>query len=219
MVAWLLMACVFYTDADKDGDGHRALAFDGDDCDDTNAAINPEMEERCATVGVDDDCDGQVDESDAIDASTGYPDADGDTFGATESVTACDPGLVATTGDCDDGDPTIHEGAVEQWNDEEDEDCDGVFLGGLGYYNATGVPHGIVCWLPASTWVDGGIIDLFRSTQGWCATAGAGGVIGGLYARNGTVAGLPGSGQAAMGAPDAGIVYRYRWTGTTWERS
>jgi len=48
-----------YTDVDADGDGYADLFCGGDDCDDTNAAINPDAEEVCNDQ--DDDCDGYVD--------------------------------------------------------------------------------------------------------------------------------------------------------------
>lgn len=46
---------------DDDGDGYYA---DEDDCDDTNADVNPDADEVPGN-GVDDDCDGQTDEADA----------------------------------------------------------------------------------------------------------------------------------------------------------
>jgi hypothetical protein len=47
-------------DADVDGDGHNAVFVGGDDCDDRNASVNPEIAERCDNM--DNDCDGQIDE-------------------------------------------------------------------------------------------------------------------------------------------------------------
>ena len=46
---------------DADGDGFGAAEAGGLDCDDTNAEIGPRVGERAGN-GVDDDCDGQVDE-------------------------------------------------------------------------------------------------------------------------------------------------------------
>jgi hypothetical protein len=56
-----------------------------------------------------------------------YPDDDGDGAGAATGVQACEApsGHVATTGDCDDGDPAISPTASETC-DGVDQDCDGV---------------------------------------------------------------------------------------------
>jgi len=45
---------------DRDGDRHPAAACGGDDCDDTNAQVNPDFDERCD--GLDNDCDLVIDE-------------------------------------------------------------------------------------------------------------------------------------------------------------
>jgi cysteine-rich repeat protein len=45
---------------DTDGDGYASVATGGTDCDDNNAAIHPGAAELCN--GVDDDCNGQVDD-------------------------------------------------------------------------------------------------------------------------------------------------------------
>ncbi len=103
---------------DGDGDGVSA----GDDCDDADASIRPGAEERCN--GVDDDCDGSVDEGLG---DTVYVDADGDGYGDDATArTDCDSaaGLVAQGGDCDDTDGDVHPGAVEACNGRDD-DCDG----------------------------------------------------------------------------------------------
>ncbi|HLD45903.1 MAG TPA: MopE-related protein, partial [bacterium] len=82
---------------DNDDDGYTE---DNGDCDDTNPAINPSATEVCD--GVDNDCDGQVDE--------GF-DADSDGY------TTCE-------GDCDDGSSAVHPDAAEIC-DDIDNDCDG----------------------------------------------------------------------------------------------
>ena len=48
---------------DLDGDGYADEACGGDDCDDSDAAVNPEAEEICDNT-LDDDCDGLVDGDD-----------------------------------------------------------------------------------------------------------------------------------------------------------
>ncbi len=105
--------------ADLDGDGFAAC----EECDDGNSATFPGADETCN--GLDDDCDGSVDE-DAIDPATWYADLDGDGFGdATNTTLACDvpAGYVADATDCDDGRFDVNPGATEVC-DGFDNDCD-----------------------------------------------------------------------------------------------
>ena len=87
------------TDADGDGyDSHN-------DCDDTDSSTHPGAYEYCD--GIDNDCDGWVDE----DCGSGAVDADGDGYDDYE--------------DCDDSDSSVNPGAAEDC-DGIDNDCDGV---------------------------------------------------------------------------------------------
>lgn len=107
----LLVSCVATSNSlDEDGDGYIASS----DCDDTNASAYPGAEELCNTI--DDDCDGDTDESDATDQPTWYQDSDGDGYGLSTStqVTCNAPsGYTAQSGDCDDTDGDINPGASE----------------------------------------------------------------------------------------------------------
>jgi hypothetical protein len=109
--------------ADTDGDGFAAC----EECDDTNGAISPDALEECDSV--DNDCDGTVDEDDAIDAPTWYVDGDIDGYGATSAtkVQCAKPtGYVASSTDCDDASDSINPGASEVCDvSNTDEDCDG----------------------------------------------------------------------------------------------
>ena len=109
---------------DLDGDGADADTTGGADCDDSLTNIGPDVIETCD--GVDDDCDGLVDEGDASDALTWYLDSDDDDYGDRGlSTTACEKpdGYVSNSSDCDDGDEDINPGATEQCNFVDD-DCD-----------------------------------------------------------------------------------------------
>ncbi|MCB9761624.1 MAG: hypothetical protein H6739_17400 [Alphaproteobacteria bacterium] len=126
----------WYADADLDGYGDPAASLqscdpptgytdNAEDCDDTAPAVNPDADELCN--GVDDDCDGTVDEDDALDALTWYADTDGDTYGDEDyTVQACDQptGYVENADDCDDGDASVSPAATETCNSGDD-DCDG----------------------------------------------------------------------------------------------
>ncbi|MFH1469933.1 MAG: putative metal-binding motif-containing protein [Pseudomonadota bacterium] len=127
----------WYADADADGYGDAATAAaactqpsgyvpDATDCDDATAAINPAATELCN--GVDDDCDGTVDEDAASDAPTWYADTDGDSYGDAASTTAAcsqPSGYVSDATDCDDTAGVINPAATELC-DGLDNDCDGI---------------------------------------------------------------------------------------------
>ncbi len=83
---------------DYDGDGY----YPPDDCDDYNAEINPGAQEE--DNGLDENCNGKVDE--------GF-DQDGDGYTPIYG------------GDCNDNDPTIHPGAPETPKDGVDSNCNG----------------------------------------------------------------------------------------------
>jgi hypothetical protein len=126
--AYHLARDIFYNDLDNDG----YLAFE--DCDDHNPAIHPGIGELCN--GLDDDCDGMVDDS--LTVFTWYADADGDGYGnAGVSTGTCvntaPAGYVALDTDCADDNAAIYPGAAELC-DGIDNDCNGLTDDGITYY-------------------------------------------------------------------------------------
>ena len=111
------------TPVDLDGDSWTG----NEDCNDHDATIHPEADELCD--GVDNDCNGSIDEGTPSDAATWYLDADGDGWGVVEeSQEACAAphGYVANDGDCDDANASWHPGAAESdCTDPNDYNCDG----------------------------------------------------------------------------------------------
>ncbi len=112
-------ALVDDTAAPVDGDGDGFVA--GDDCDDSDATVNPDAAEDCD--GVDDDCDESVDEG-VLEVF--YPDADGDGFGDGDAPTElCEvtKGYTTDGTDCQDTSAAVFPGGVEVCNGIDD-DCD-----------------------------------------------------------------------------------------------
>jgi hypothetical protein len=108
---------------DMDGDGFSIE----EDCDDTQALIYPQAEEYCDLI--DNNCDGRIDEPEAVDAYLWYLDEDGDGYGVeTQTKHSCTAPYKhsAYAGDCADEDPSYHPAAVERdCTDPNDYNCDG----------------------------------------------------------------------------------------------
>jgi Putative metal-binding motif len=120
--ALVLTGCGAEEKKDGDGDGY----FAPEDCNDRDPNIRPNVGEACD--GVDNNCDGQTDESGAFYAPYWYPDDDSDEYGDLERVVqdCLQPeGHVAEGGDCDDGTEIVNPGMSERCN-EIDDDCNGV---------------------------------------------------------------------------------------------
>ncbi len=128
----------YYADADMDGYGDAAVSVmdcaaptgyvtDNTDCDDTNAALNPGATEICD--GIDNNCDGDIDEG--LTLNTYYADMDADGYGdpnasIMDCATTAPTGYVTDNTDCDDGNAGINPGATDIPDNGTDEDCDGM---------------------------------------------------------------------------------------------
>jgi len=109
---------------DDDGDGYADMACGGDDCDDRRADVHPEAREICD--GLDNDCDGSVDEDEAM--AMWFLDLDRDGYGdeSRPAIESCEPqpSRVTRGGDCDDTNGVVHPGVTDGCNDVDD-DCNG----------------------------------------------------------------------------------------------
>ncbi|MCB9743739.1 MAG: putative metal-binding motif-containing protein [Alphaproteobacteria bacterium] len=117
-------ASTWYADLDGDGFGDPAGAVlacslpqdyvaDDSDCDDGDAEVHPGAQEVCDESGVDEDCDGLVDDDDESVSGTTewYADSDGDGYGDADStLEACEAprGYVDDDTDCDDSDASVY---------------------------------------------------------------------------------------------------------------
>src|SRR5439155_234931 len=137
--------------ADKDGDGFGSTAAGGElgqgcapapsgqvtvggDCNDDDPKVHPGQAEVCN--GVDDDCNGKVD--DGLTFTDYYPDKDGDGYGSSAAAaqSSCKPvaGKVTSNSDCNDANAGIHPGATEVCNGVDD-NCNGQVDDGLVFSN------------------------------------------------------------------------------------
>ncbi len=140
----------FYFDGDSDSFGDPLVFItstnpippsgyvtNNTDCDDTNANVNPSATEVCN--GIDDNCDGLIDDADpnVVGQQVWYADTDGDTFGdASVSIQACDQptGYVSNSDDCNDANANVNPSAIEICGNGIDDNCDGQIDEGCSTY-------------------------------------------------------------------------------------
>jgi hypothetical protein len=127
-VAW-------FPDADGDGHGVPGSSVDAcvgppgtaptdDDCNDLEPLAWTGTDDVCD--GVDNNCDGTIDEG--LPVTRQWADADGDGYGDPAApVLACGPGVSVSDNalDCDDADPAESPATIEVQGNGADEDCDG----------------------------------------------------------------------------------------------
>ena len=125
----------YYEDADEDAWGTEVVeclckpvfpytAFQSGDCDDADPGAWPGAGETCN--GIDDNCDGVVDEEGAAGCEERWLDEDGDGWGSGDPSCQCGGGSWGALqgGDCDDGSLQVAPGMPEVCNGVDD-DCDG----------------------------------------------------------------------------------------------
>ena len=128
----------YYYDSDNDRFGTSDVkclcrsqdyyrAWQTGDCNDNDPTVHPWAQEKCD--GKDNNCNGQIDEENAIGCTRYYYDFDNDGYGTYSSKCLCSPqGYYRATkpGDCKDNDSAVNPGAVEICNNGKDDNCNGL---------------------------------------------------------------------------------------------
>jgi hypothetical protein len=128
----------YFADEDSDGFGNsgkiqmgcfepKGYVSNAEDCDDTSSDIHPAALEICDSEGVDENCNGLANDLDSelSDGTLFFIDEDGDGFGASDEISACEApeGYAGNDSDCDDSNEEVHPGATEIC-DGINNDCD-----------------------------------------------------------------------------------------------
>lgn len=101
---------------DCDGDGHDAIAYGGDDCDDHDPRRFPGNAEVCDSDDHDEDCDADT---------FGVRDADGDGYPDMRCCNVGSDGQAVCGSDCNDAYANVHPSAFDGCSGL-DNDCDGI---------------------------------------------------------------------------------------------
>lgn len=152
----------YFADADGDGFGDSAETEDAcsrssgyvendEDCDDSDAAVNPSATEECDGDDIDEDCNGLVNDDDpGMDPPNEvFQDADGDSYGdpdVSQMVCETPSGYVLDDTDCDDANADANPLESEVC-DDVDNDCNGTVDDGVEttfYADADGDGYGDV---------------------------------------------------------------------------
>ena len=171
----------YYADNDGDSYGNAASLVtqcepvadhvtDNTDCDDTRSGVNPAASEYCDALDDDEDCDGLADDDDpsvsAATYDTWYEDLDGDSYGSSVTLDACDvpSGYSGADGDCDDAVSSVNPAGTEVC-DGVDNDCDGTvdLSGGSS-----------LCWAGPMEFESCGATGYTGPTQAQCDTSYSG---------------------------------------------
>jgi len=117
-------------DYDQDTDGYQAEGYgegSDNDCEDTLPDVNPGETEDCST-SIDDNCDDDTNDEDALGCTTYYVDTDSDTYGTGTGACLCETTStyeVTNDDDCNDASASVNPGATETTADGTDQNCDG----------------------------------------------------------------------------------------------